>query len=492
MKKFAVIVICLLLNINNSYAQQLPSGIEQQLENVSDATEEETEDDSYLQQLQYYSLHPLNLNAATAEELQALKLLTPLQIDAVLQYRKLFKNLISIYELQAVPLWDVATIRKLLPYVTIKGAVQNIGSRFRQGDHAVLIRNTRILEKQKGFDRSLPTHFTGDANHLTLRYKYQYKNLLQYGLVGDKDAGEAFFNGEQKRGFDFYSVHFFVRHYGVVKALALGDFTVNLGQGLVQWQALAFKKSSEALVVVRQSPTLMPYHAAGEAFFNRGAGITLQKGVWEATVFGSLRNVSANVASDSVATYFTSFATSGLHRTLAELHDKEAVQQTAFGGTVKLHQSRFNIGVNAVAYRFSKPLQKRNEPYNLYAISGADWHNASVDYNGVLKNFYFFGEAAVDKRANTAFINGVLASLNPKIDVSLVHRHLSPMYQSLYGNAFTENSLPTNEHGLYFGLALRPTTAWRISSYADFFYFPWLKYLVDAPSGGQDYVLQLT
>ncbi|MBL0144814.1 MAG: hypothetical protein IPP48_02690 [Chitinophagaceae bacterium] len=61
-------------------------------------------------------------------------------------------------------------------------------------------------------------------------------------MLGEKDAGEQFFKGNQKQGFDFYSTHLFARNIGIVKALALGDFTVNMGQGLTQWQSLAFKK----------------------------------------------------------------------------------------------------------------------------------------------------------------------------------------------------------------------------------------------------------
>jgi hypothetical protein len=445
-----------------------------------------------LQQLQQYRQHPLNLNTASAEELQTFKLLTPLQIQNLLQYRKLFQNLISIYELQAVPLWDLATIRKLLPYVTINNRVQNIGKRFTGGEHTLLLRNTRLLEKQKGFNTALPTHFTGDPNHLLFRYKYQFRNELQYGFVGDKDAGESFFKKDQRTGFDFYSFHLFARKLGIVKALALGDFTVNMGQGLMQWQALAFKKSAEPLAVVRQSPTLMPYHSAGEAIFNRGAGLTLQKGMLETTLFLSHRNISANLESDSNNTYFTSVSTSGLHRTPSERADKNAVAQTAFGGSVKLHLNRFNIGVNAVQYHFSKPLQKRAEPYNLYAINGKTWHNLSTDYNVVYRNVYLFGEAAMDKRGSLAFVNGLIASVDPKIDVSLVHRHISQAYQALYGNAFTENIAPTNEYGFYMGLTVRPAVAWRLNGYADFFKFPWLKYRVDAPSTGQDYLLQLT
>jgi hypothetical protein len=104
---------------------------------------------------------------------------------------------------------------------------------------------------------------------------------------------------------------------------------------------------------------------------------------------------------------------------------------------------------------------------------------------------YLFGEAALDKRGSMAFINGILASIHPTVDVALVHRHLAKGYQAVQGNAFTENVAPGNEQGLYLGLTVRPAAAWRINGYTDFFKFPWLKYRVDAPSAGQDYMLHL-
>jgi hypothetical protein len=76
--------------------------------------------------------------------------------------------------------------------------------------------------------------------------------------------------------------------------------------------------------------------------------------------------------------------------------------------------------------------------------------------------------------------------------MSFLYRNLSPRFQSLYATAFTENSFPSNEKGLYLGLTVRPATTLRLDAYVDFFQFPWLKYGVNAPSGGKDYLLQFT
>ena len=52
--------------------------------------------------------------------------------------------------------------------------------------------------------------------------------------------------------------------------------------------------------------------------------------------------------------------------------------------------------------------------------------------------------------------------------------------------------MPNNEKGLYTGISIRPADVWRIDAYADFYKFPWLKYLVNAPSVGADYLLQIS
>ena len=76
--------------------------------------------------------------------------------------------------------------------------------------------------------------------------------------------------------------------------------------------------------------------------------------------------------------------------------------------------------------------------------------------------------------------------------MSLLYRNISQQYQSLYTNAFTENTYPTNEKGVYSGISIRPNDSWHIDAYVDFYKFPWLKYLVDAPSVGADYLAQAT
>ena len=476
-------------------AQVMP---EQQLENLAAETETETEDDLSLQELEYLRRNPLNLNETGADELRQLPMLTDVQINSFINYRRINGKLVHLLELQAVPGWDITMIRQLLPYLRI-GAVMTLveetGQRFRQGDHQLLIRVGQALEKGAEYKKSIADNgYQGSPLQLLFRYTYRFKNNLQYGFLGDKDAGESFFRRQQKSGFDFYSVHFFARKMGMIQSLAIGDFTVNLGQGLIQWQSLAFKKSTAITAVKRQSAVLRPYHSAGEYNFHRGAGITVKKGKLESTVFVSFRRLSANVNADTMnqEDYVSSVLTGGYHRNNSELEDRNTLSQSAAGGNLRYGFRQGHIGWNGVYYRYEKPLQKRPEPYNLFAWRGQEWKNASIDYSYTWRNLHFFGEAAIDHKGHPGLLNGLLVSADTKVDLSFVHRRLSPAYQSVQGNAFTENTLPSNERGFYAGISIRPASGWKLDAYLDFYRFPWLKYRVDAPGGGVDRVVQVS
>lgn len=491
-------IILLFLFTSMAAAQEIPISSEQQLENQADTEQGETEDDTWLQDLELFRKNPVNVNMADADELRQLRVISDLQIANLISYRTVLGKLQSIYELQSVPSWDVATIKKVLPFITVASAISvrdDLLNRFAEGEHSLMLRMSQVLERSKGFDPSTSgTKYLGSPQRFFFRYRYTYKNLLQYGVTADKDAGEQFFRGIQKHGFDFYSFHLFVRKAGIMQAIALGDYTVNLGQGLIHWQSLAFKKSVDVMGVKRQSAVLRPYTSSGEFYFHRGAGITIRKGKVESTAFISFRKLSANYVADTVNNeeYISSFLNSGYHRTESETADKNRISQWATGGNISYKGRNYHIGANGVYYQFSLPVQKRDEPYNLYAINGSSWYNASMDYSFTFRNFHFFGEAAIAKNNEKAMVNGLLISVDSKIDLSVVHRSIGAGYQAVNGNAFTENTYPTNERGIYTGISIRPFSGWKIDAYCDFFKFPWLKYLVDAPSEGYDYMAQLT
>ena len=106
-----------------------PTAIEEQLENLTEANEDAvTENDAYLQDLAHFIRDPINLNYASIGLLQQLHLLTPLQISNLLFYRKTLGKFLHLYEIQAIPGWDIPTIKKILPYINVSEKADVVGS----------------------------------------------------------------------------------------------------------------------------------------------------------------------------------------------------------------------------------------------------------------------------------------------------------------------------------------------------------------------------
>jgi hypothetical protein len=172
---------------------------EQQLENITENNEDlETEDDSYLQQMIQYIKNPVNLNTADAAELNLLRVLTPIQVQNFILYRNLVGKLVDLYELQAVPGWDIRTIQKIRQYISVSLQVSianTFGNRMRGGDHSILIRASQVPERSKGYliDSSTSTNFyPGSPQKLLFLYKYVYKNLFSMVLLERKMPANSF------------------------------------------------------------------------------------------------------------------------------------------------------------------------------------------------------------------------------------------------------------------------------------------------------------
>ncbi len=484
-------LIGLLILYGYSNCQEPPLQMQQQMEQLADDVESELlEDDQDQQYLDHLARHPLNLNKARAEDLLQTGLLTALQVGHFIRYRDLLGELIDLHELQAVPSWNIQTIRRILPYVIVKEDVLQADKLINRlnGEHQFLLRISRGLQQPKGFDHTLPNAYIGDPFHVMARYRYQYKNLLYIGWTGDKDAGESFLKTRRK-GFDFNSFHFFATEAGAVKALAIGDYRVSLGQGLIQWQSMGYGKSAEVMMVKRQAPALQPYRSAGEVYFNRGAALTIQHKNWEGTLFYSDRKIDGN-RNDSTGVV-TSMITTGYHRNEPEINDRKSLPYKNIGWSIKYGRKGSHIALNGVHHQVGAPFEVKDDAYQLYQFSGQVLWNVSFDYSYTFRNIHVFGEAAMDPEGNKAFLNGLLMSVDARVDLSLLNREISPAYQSLNANAFTEGTRPENEQGWYLGLSVRPSGNWTVNAYADFFNFPWLRYRVHAPSAGREYLVQL-
>jgi hypothetical protein len=89
-----------------------------------------------------------------------------------------------------------------------------------------------------------------------------------------------------------------------------------------------------------------------------------------------------------------------------------------------------------------------------------------------------------------ATLNAFQWNLSTSFRSLILYRNFNRKYQALYGNAFSQGSAVRNEEGVYISLQWATVAYWKFSGFADFFRFPWLKYGVDAPSSGHEYMIQ--
>jgi len=496
--------------------------IQQQLETTAEENNaEETDYSDLLDALNYYKEHRINLNNTTKEELQNLVYLNDIQINNLLKHIEKNGKLITIYELQTINGFDLQTINKILPYIRVTDNFTSshfsVKQMFVDGQNTVLFRYSRVLEQQAGFApidsaalfKSPNSRYIGSPDKLYARYKFNYGTNVSWGITGEKDQGELFFKNKQNfnydwynqslkenqlSGFDFYSAHFYLHNIKFIKSLAIGDYQLTFGQGLTAWTSYSFAKGVNIFSVKKSALGIRPYTSVDENKFMRGVATTIGfKGV-EATAFYSMKHVDANVSdttADGEAAAVSSLETTGYHSTPSEIADKHTILQTIYGGNLSYKRKKFSVGLTAVNYELDKEYNRALSYYNQFEFSSKQNFNLGLDYNLIIRNFNFFGEEAISQNGGKAFLNGALINLDSKVSLTFLHRYYERNFQNSLSAAFAESSNANNEKGLYIGTQIKPSNTVTLTAYYDRFEFQWLKYQVNAPSYGNDFIGQL-
>lgn len=453
---------------------------------------------------------PLDLNQATAEDLKSLFILTEPQIQSF--YRHLARNgkLLSVYELQAIPGWDLATINRLLPFVTVKSTGLQEDNRSllqrisESGKGMFLQRYERVLENRAGYmprsDTVLPAYL-GSADKLYTRFRLNRAHDFSFGFTLEKDAGEPIaWNPAQKQyGADFFSWHAMLYQQGRFRKIVVGDFQLQYGQSLVFGSGFSIGKGAETITTIRRSSTgLRPFTSVLESGFFRGAALTYRlSSRLDITAFyaNNPRDALLQENIDSTTVQTTSFGSlqqSGLHRTRRELMAKHSIREQSAGAVLHFSSKnrRLQLGATSLFTHFNHYWKRNTQLYKQFEFSGHQNFTGSIfgEYNW--QNLNFFVEAAQSRSGGKAIVAGSLLALSSSLDLSLLARRYDRNFHSFYGTAFAEGSRPVNEKGIYWGLKYKPVPQFFITAYYDRFYFPWLRYRVDAPSEGHEYLIR--
>jgi DNA uptake protein ComE-like DNA-binding protein len=498
LKLRVIILVFALAFLSFAKAQDNASTIEQQIATIVENFVAENEDESIDFESLYDELiqmaqHPVNLNIATQENLEAIPFLTNVQVENILYYRYRFGTFNTIYELQLVDGLDMTDIRNVLPFIFVGKADEKPEKLYfsdvvKYGKNTLLLRLDRTIEQKAGYiaDADGEKAYLGDQFYNYLKYRFKYRNRISAGFTAEKDAGETFVR-KGHIGYDFYSFHILANNIGKFKTIALGDYRVSFGQGLVLSSGFGAMKSSMATNVVAHSAGIKAFTSTDENNFFRGAAATAGFGKFEVSAFYSNKNIDAAKEEDSFATFYKT----GLHRNESELLKKHTINQQIAGFHTVFNSLYFRVGITSVYTAFNADYLPETSGYKFNYFSGRSQWNTGVYYRTRFEKINIFGETAALSFRHLATINGISVSPVSQISLVALMRYYSEKYDVFYATAFSENTRPNNESGIYLGAEIHPFRRWKISAFADSYRFPWMKYQTDAPSFGNDYLLQI-
>lgn len=456
------------------------------LESVGENMGDDTDIQEILDDLEGFRQYPLNINLASKDELKRLHLLSEVQVNNLIVYREKTGTIYSLFELAAIDGFTPDILQKLEPFISFEVLEQQSGKKRLSTD--LLIRSNRTFSSSGQTDH---TKNEGSPERYYLRMKH-VSARMEYGLVAEKDPGEAFFSQSNKQGFDYANAFANFRLGQKETRIFVGGYHVRFGQGLVAWQGFSMGKSAETTQVSRSDQGVKSYLSTDENQFFRGIAGQFKYRDFTFYPFLSRHKLDASIDTLDGKPYFGAFQTSGYHRTGSEIANENSLEQFVGGGHVTYSHNQWSFGMTTVYNRFDAVMDRSDEPYNQFLPEGKEHLVAGFDWKGSFKKAFFFGEAAVSPNSGKALLTGVMMKPASNAEFSLVYRNINKTYFSFFSNAFTESSRINDEHGLYLGLKIFPASHWILWAYADFFRHHWIKYTTSAPSSGTEFFAQVS
>ena len=464
------------------------SALEEELEQLAADSEEEGLWEDELERLEILRQSPINLNRATRKELEQIPFLSEEQIEQLLAYIYLHGDMQSLNELMAVERMDQRTIQRIRPFVYIAPSTEG-GHKFswknvtKYGYSQVETRWDIPLYDRKGYEKG---EYLGSADYHSIRYRYSYGQQLKVGLTAEKDAGEPFFAQHNKKGYDFYSPYLLLHDVGCLKTLALGNYRLHMGLGLVVGSGFLNGKSYSLTTASFRNNTVSAHSSTDEQHYFQGVAVQLQplKRV-ELTAFYSYRPMEGTVKGDTV----TSIYKTGLHRSEKEAGKRDALDRQDVGGDLSFRHRYVRVGVSGLYTHFSRPYVHTLPKYARFYAVGRDFYNLSAHYEGRWRSWMLSGESALGKRGY-ALLHRLDYQWGSGSRMMVVHRLYTHDYWNWYARGFGEGSATQNENGWYMAVEINEVARWRFFGSMDFFSHPWWKYRISKPSQGMDLMTQ--
>lgn len=459
---------------------------------LTDENIDETALDDYFDQLSSIAQQHLSINAATYEQLQSLPFLSTQQIDAIGKHITQYGGIATAAELLTIAEIDRPTAARLQHVFNFESAAKS--DTLRLADRIAMARQEAVATANLPFYTTYGDQkaFLGPRYKHSLRYTIEYSGHFYAGLVAAQDAGEPFFAGRNKWGYDHYSP--FLVAYGkrFLSTIAIGNYRIGMGMGLVVNNSFSFGKSAWRQQAMATRQYIRAHSSRSASNYMQGVAAEMRlSSRLHLSMFASSRPIDATPTSDSTA--ISTILTTGYHRTSTEMSHKAYARMSALGWNLRFEGHGWHVGLTAVGTHLSKPLKPNTTAaYKKYSPEGNRFWNASVDYSLQGRRLSFAGETATGQCRGIATLNAISYQPATYLDLMLSLRHYSARYSSLLANAFGNQSSPQNETGALFGLSWYIDAQTTLNLYTDYAYSPRPRYGISVASSQWDNSLNLS
>ncbi len=422
----------------------------------------------YLQSLQ---MHPLDLNKATLQNLQLIPFLPPLQAKNIIAERSKNGPFPSWLSFQERTKLDEELCVQLKQYFTIT-------------------EKEEIKQKRIEFRGRLQTEFPRSSGYISGKYPsspvkayqrihFSLNGNTQGGLLIEKDPGENRWN-------DHIAGFIENDHLLFLSKCLVGNYRVEVGQGLVFWGPYGFSQGADPVAFVKKRSTgTRGYTYADENNFLTGFAVETICQSFNLQIFASSTYLDATSNEDGTVSTLSS---SGLHRTESEMNNKNRLKEIVLGMRITKNWSWGTIGFTGYQNQYGNKIKKSDLSEYRFYFQGDKNHVVGIDYDIFVSQLNLSGEIARSRSNGWALVTNCISNLGNSTLVLSYHR-FTPDFQNLHSHSFGI-SPACNEEGFYVGFSGRIASSIRMSFYYNLYKKSWRTYSIPVPTRGNDLFVQ--
>ncbi|MFC1556684.1 ComEA family DNA-binding protein [candidate division KSB1 bacterium] len=415
---------------------------------------------------------PVPVNTADFSDLMRIPGLTPVQVQSVLNKKAEDGPFASLAAVRAAGNIPEDIFLLIAPYMTIAvPPVYYVDIRQR---------NQRDIDRSEAFSNN---YYSGSILKSYTRARVVSSNGFDAGIILEKDPGEYHWSDHTALYLGWSSAE-------NTRQFIAGSYSLDFAQGLLFSRFGNFGKSQEPIQpLIKRERGIRGYVSSNESEGMRGIASRMKSGRAEYIMFYSRSRRDAVINSDKMV---TSIVRSGLHRSVTERNHEGALRETVYGSRFRLTLSeRMSAGFTVSGIEYDRNFATDGPDEKLFSFSGNGLRIAGADFLLDGDIIQAFCEAGISDPGSHGLIAGTVVNLG-STRIGVLMREYAKDFYSPFGESFAEKSSEIrNEKGLYTGLKHRFNRYLSISSYADYFEFPWRTSSLPVSQKGAEHFFQI-